>query len=146
MISIQNKTTISEANVKTNRIVSTKCTYYKERSFASNSFIFLKVLLQFKNLFLSWFDVPKTQMPIPLLFVSAGVLFDGAFFPVSILNDFLMQETWIKFHRDASTSHKKFFFFYHEKTSKHWDKMYSVLPLKLNKYSEIEMRELLILR
>ena len=85
MISIQNKTTISEANVKTNRIVSTKCTYYKERSFASNSFIFLKVLLQFKNLFLSWFDVPTTQMPIPLLFVSAGVLFDGAFFPVSIL-------------------------------------------------------------
>ena len=27
----------------------------------------------------SWFVVPTTQMPIFLLFVSAGVLFDGAF-------------------------------------------------------------------
>ena len=30
------KTAISEANVKTNRMVSTKGTYNKERSFASN--------------------------------------------------------------------------------------------------------------
>ena len=44
------KTTMSEANVKTNRIASTKWTYHKERGFASNSFIFLKVLFQFKNL------------------------------------------------------------------------------------------------
>ena len=44
------KTTISEANVKTNRIVSTKLTYHKERSFASNYFIFLKILFQLKNL------------------------------------------------------------------------------------------------
>ena len=32
------KTAISEANVKTNRMVSTKSTYHKERSFASNNF------------------------------------------------------------------------------------------------------------
>ena len=44
------KTTISEANVKTNRMVSTKWTYHKERSFAINYFIFLKILFQFKNL------------------------------------------------------------------------------------------------
>ena len=44
------KTTISEANVKTNRMVNTKWTYHKERSFASNYFIFLKILFQFKNL------------------------------------------------------------------------------------------------
>ena len=44
------KTAISEANVKTNRMVSTKWTYHKERSFASNYFIFLKILFQFKNL------------------------------------------------------------------------------------------------
>ena len=44
------KTTISEANVKANRIVSTKWTYHKERIFASNYFIFLKILFQFKNL------------------------------------------------------------------------------------------------
>ena len=29
--------------------------------------------------FKSWFDTPKTQMPIFLLFVRAGVLFDGTF-------------------------------------------------------------------
>ena len=38
------KTAISEPNVKTNRMVSTKWIYHKERSFASNYFIFLKIL------------------------------------------------------------------------------------------------------
>ena len=41
------KTAISEANVKRNRMVSTKWTHYKERSFAINYFIFL---FPFKNL------------------------------------------------------------------------------------------------
>ena len=45
------KTAISEANVKTNRMVTTKWAYHRERSFASNYFIFLKVLFQFRNLF-----------------------------------------------------------------------------------------------
>ena len=40
----------SEANVKTNRMVITKWTYYKERSLASNYFNFLKISFQFKNL------------------------------------------------------------------------------------------------
>ena len=44
------KTAISEANVKTNRMVTTKWAYHRERSFASSYFIFLKVLFQFKNL------------------------------------------------------------------------------------------------
>ena len=44
------KTTISEANVKTNRMVTAKWAYHKERSFASNYFIFWKVLFQFNNL------------------------------------------------------------------------------------------------
>ena len=43
-------TAISEANVKTNTMVSTKCTYHKERSFARKPFIFLKIFFQFKNL------------------------------------------------------------------------------------------------
>ena len=34
------KTALSEANVKTNRMVTTKLTYYKKWSFASNCFIF----------------------------------------------------------------------------------------------------------
>ena len=44
------KTAISEANVKTNRMVTTKWAYHRERSFISNYFIFLKILFQFKNL------------------------------------------------------------------------------------------------
>ena len=44
------KTAISEPNVKTNRMASAKWTYHKGRSFASNCFIFLKILFQFKNL------------------------------------------------------------------------------------------------
>ena len=48
--SLPYKTAISEANVKTNKMVSTKLTYDKERSFASSYFAFLKILFQFKNL------------------------------------------------------------------------------------------------
>ena len=44
------KTVISEANVKTNRIMATKWAYHRELSFANNYLIFLKVLFQFKNL------------------------------------------------------------------------------------------------
>ena len=44
------KTAISESNVKANRIVTTKWTYHKERSFTSNCLIFLKILFQFKSL------------------------------------------------------------------------------------------------
>ena len=45
------KTAISEANFKTNRMMSKKWTNQKEQSFASNYCIFLKILFQFKNLF-----------------------------------------------------------------------------------------------
>ena len=49
------KTTISEAKVKTNRMVTTKWAYHRERDFDSNYFIFLKVLFQLKNLLLPLF-------------------------------------------------------------------------------------------
>ena len=41
---ISYKTLLSEANVKTNRMGSTKWTYHTGRSFASNYFIFLEIL------------------------------------------------------------------------------------------------------
>ena len=44
------KTVLSEANVKTNRMDSTRWTYRKERSFAIVYFIFWKILVQYKNL------------------------------------------------------------------------------------------------
>ena len=43
------KSVMSEANVKTNRMVNTKWTYHKEWSFASNYAIFLKILFLLKN-------------------------------------------------------------------------------------------------
>ena len=44
------KTALSETNVKTNRMESTKWVYHNERSFASNYFTFLEILFQFKNM------------------------------------------------------------------------------------------------
>ena len=44
------KTALTEANVKTNRMGSTKWTYHQEQSFASNYLNFSKILFQFKNL------------------------------------------------------------------------------------------------
>ena len=41
---------MSEANVKANETVPAKRTCHKERSFASNYVIFLKVLFEFNNL------------------------------------------------------------------------------------------------
>ena len=48
--SFPHKTALSEANVKRTRMGSTKWTYPKERSFASNYFTFSKILFHFKNL------------------------------------------------------------------------------------------------
>ena len=45
------KTALPQAIVKTDRMESTKWTYYKGRSFASNYLIFLKALFQSENLF-----------------------------------------------------------------------------------------------
>ena len=44
------KTALPEANVKTNKMGSTKWAYHIEWSFASNYFIFSKILFQFKSL------------------------------------------------------------------------------------------------
>ena len=41
------KTSLLEANVKTNRMATSKWTYHKEWIFATNCFIFLENLLQF---------------------------------------------------------------------------------------------------
>ena len=49
MIYVQ-KTDMSEAIVKTNKMGTTKWTYDKERSFTSNYFSFFKILFQCKNL------------------------------------------------------------------------------------------------
>ena len=49
IITFPYKIALSEANIKANRMGSTKLTYHKERSFASNPFPFSKILFQFRN-------------------------------------------------------------------------------------------------
>ena len=65
------KTALSEANVKTNRMATTKWTYHKEWNFASN-FVFGKFFPVLEPLKKSEFDVPTTQMSILVFCVSAG--------------------------------------------------------------------------
>ena len=91
------KTALSEANVKTNRIGSTKWSYSNDRSFPIKYFNFSeKILFHFKNFPIkSWFDVP---MSIFILFVCSGTLFEGAFFlwiPLTWLTNFAFS-FWIK--------------------------------------------------
>ena len=58
------KTTLSETNVKTNRMATTKWTYHKEWSFSSNYFIFLEFFFQFWN-FLKRFNLMYQQPKCP---------------------------------------------------------------------------------
>ena len=91
------KTALSEVNVKTNRIGSTKWSYCNDRSFPIKYFNFSeKILFHFRNFPIkSWFDAP---MSIFILFVCSGTLFEGAFFlwiPLTWLTNFAFS-FWIK--------------------------------------------------
>ena len=69
--SIPFKTALSEANVKTNRMTTTKWTYHKEWSFASNYVVFFwKICSSFRT---SQLDVPAIQTTIFVFSESAGV-------------------------------------------------------------------------
>ena len=49
-----------------------------QRVWPVTTLFFLKFVSVWEPLKMSWFDVPTTQMPIFILFVSAAVLFGGA--------------------------------------------------------------------
>ena len=71
---------------QTNRMVSTKWTYHKEQSLASNYFIFLKILFQFKTSYkvLIWCtNNPNVAIPT---FWNCWSFILWCFSPVSILN------------------------------------------------------------
>ena len=79
------ETALSEVNVKTNRMESTKWTYQKEWSFASNYFIFLENLFQFQSL-LNRVNVMYQRPKCPYsYFQQALSLILECFFPVKIL-------------------------------------------------------------
>ena len=69
------KTALSETNAKKNRVRSTKWTYHKEQSFPSNYLLKNRVHLMYQP--------PKC--PCLHVFVNTRVLFEGAFFSISIL-------------------------------------------------------------
>ena len=72
-------------NVKTNRIVSTKWTYHKEQSLASNYFIFWKILFEVTNSYkeLIW-SIKNSNAYIPT-FCKRWSFIWWCFFPVNIL-------------------------------------------------------------
>ena len=81
------KAAISETNVKTNRMVTAKWTYHKERSFARNYFIFLKILF--------WCTSnPNAHI---YTFCNRLSLIWRWFFPDSILKGFFITDQRIQF-------------------------------------------------
>ena len=79
------KTALSEANVKTNKMATTKWTYHKEWSFASNYLFFWKICSSFRT---SWKELiwctndPNVNISI---FRKRWSLILGCFFSVSML-------------------------------------------------------------
>ena len=59
---------------------STKKIFRKEQSFTINYFFFEKLISVREPLVSSWFNVPSTQLPIFILFVSTRILQEGTFF------------------------------------------------------------------
>ena len=87
IISIQN------CHIKTNKALSTKWTYHKERSFASSYFIFSKILFQFKASYkeLIWCtNDPTAHIPI---FCKRWSFIRRCFFPVRILKQIIISKS-----------------------------------------------------
>ena len=78
---------LPEANVKANRMATTKWIYLKEWSFASNYLIFFENLFQFQNL-LKRVNLMNQRPNVNIrVFRKRWSLILGCFFPVSILNE-----------------------------------------------------------
>ena len=83
-----------EANVETNRMVSKKWTYYKERSFASNYLIYLKICFSLRASYkeLIWcINDPNAHIPT---FCKRWSFIWRYFFSVSILKNFIQDFPW----------------------------------------------------
>ena len=91
------KTALSEANVKTNRMATTKWTYHKEWSFASNYFIFLGNLFQFQNLLKRVYLIYQPPKFPYSIFRKRWSLILECFFPVSILKQIMRCSFLVKF-------------------------------------------------
>ena len=92
------KTAISKANVKRNRMKSTKWTYHKERSFTSNHFIFLKILFQLRTSYKVFVCCTKNPNAHICTFCKRWSFIWRCFSPVSILKNrfYLIVDSFIK--------------------------------------------------
>ena len=92
------KTAISEANVKTNKMVTVKWTYQKERSFASNYFIFWKFCFSLRTCYKELICCTSNPNAHICTFCKRWSFIWRCFFPVSILNSFMTDP----FHKETS--------------------------------------------
>ena len=80
------RTALSAANFNTNRMGSSKQTYHKNEVLPLTTSLFLKILFQYiRTSYKELIWCTNTQMSMFILYVRAGVLFKGAFSPLSIL-------------------------------------------------------------
>ena len=88
-------TAMSEANLKTNKMVIIKLTYHKGGSFATNYLIFLENLFQFPNLFKT-VNLMYHRWKCPIrIFHKRWTLILRGFFLVSIVNSsFIVTLAW----------------------------------------------------
>ena len=94
------KTTISEANGKTNRMSSTKRTYHEERSFSSNYLIFLEIFLSLKTSYKDLIRITNDPSNYLCTFCKSWSFIWRCFFSVSILKTLL--KIWGILQRDVS--------------------------------------------
>ena len=85
--SLPYKRSISEANVKKNRMVTTKWTYHKERSFACNYFIFWKFSFSLRTFYKELIWCTNNPNAHICTFCNCWSLIWRWFFPVGILNE-----------------------------------------------------------
>ena len=88
------KTSISEANVKTNRMMSSKWTYHKNRFLPVTTSFFLKILYQFK-MFMYQFMYQLPKCPYSH-FLQALEFYTTMLFPMSIHKIPILPFTWVK--------------------------------------------------
>ena len=88
------KATMSEAIVKSNRMVSIKWTYQKGWSFASNCLIFLKILFSLRTSYIDLIWCANDPNAHIRTFWRRWSFIWRCFFPVSILNELWSYCSW----------------------------------------------------
>ena len=103
------KTAISEANVKTNKMVTTKWTYHKEWSFASNYFSFLKICFSLRTSYKQLICCTNNPNAHNCTFCKRWSFIWRCLFPASILKDTL--KAFVDFKNKQQSVWSNFFWY-----------------------------------